>query len=299
VPRATAFSKYHGLGNDFLIVDRRAGEPPMDAGLARRLCDRHRGVGADGVLSILEPTAEGADVRMEVHNADGTIPETCGNGIRCFTWHVLLRLPELVGRRSLAVETGAGVGEAVLVEVHGVVASVRVDMGRPHLDAADVPTAAPLPTAGPVVDVPLEIEGRTLSVTAVSMGNPHAVIFEGASPEDAASLGPRVEKHPAFPDGANAGFARQRGDAELDLVVWERGVGITQACGSGACAAAVAAVRSKRMSPGTIRVNLPGGPLDIEVPADFDRVHMTGPAAHVFEGSVDLDLFLGTEDRGA
>lgn len=298
MPQATAFSKYHGLGNDFLIVDRRAGGIPMDADLARRLCDRHTGVGADGVLSILDPTLEGADLQMTVHNADGSVPETCGNGIRCFTWHVLLRVPELVGRRTLKVQTGAGVGEASLVDVRGEVAFVRVDMGRPRLEAAEVPVAAPLPGQGRVVDAPLTVDGRALQITAVSMGNPHAVIFEGASPDDAAILGPKVETHPAFPEGANAGFARAAGPSEIDLVVWERGVGITRACGSGACAAAVAGVITGRMAQqGPIRVNLPGGPLDIEVAADLGRVHMTGPAAHVFEGSLDLARFVAEGER--
>lgn len=291
-----AFSKYHGLGNDFLIVDRRSGGPPMDRATAVRLCDRHRGVGADGVLSVLPPTAPGAELRMHIHNADGSEPETCGNGIRCFAFWAARQLPEVAARGVLAVETGAGVARAELVAVDDAVGEVRVSMGRPRLEAGEIALAAPLPRAGRVVDAPLEALGRRLSLTAVSMGNPHAVLFDGPGADEAAEVGPALEHHPAFPEGVNVGFARVRGPGALDLTVWERGCGITEACGSGACAAAVAGVVTGRLEAGReVEVRLPGGVLRVEVAPDLSDVLMTGPAEWVYDGELDLARF--REDR--
>lgn len=279
MPRRVPFSKYHGLGNDFLVIDRRAGDVPMDSALAVRLCDRHLGVGADGVLSVLAPSAGDGDVRMLVHNADGSEPETCGNGIRCVAWYVGRRLPEHLGTARLRIETAGG---TVVCDLEGddpERGTVRVDMGAPDLDETRV-------------DAPFEVGGQALALTAVSMGNPHAVIFEGAGPEDAGSLGPILEHHEAFPAGVNAGFARVEGAGEVTLVVWERGCGLTLACGSGACAAVVAGVATGRLAADrTVTVHLPGGDLGIHVDAGLTKVQMTGPVVHVFDGEVDLDRF--------
>lgn len=290
MPRPLRFAKYHGLGNDFLVVDLRQEEIRVDPQLAMRLCDRRRGVGADGVLSVLPPKNGGAELRMEVHNADGSVPETCGNGLRCVSSFAAHRL-EGFGR-ELVIETVAGLVTARILDGDARVSTVRVSMGRPRIEASEIPTAAPLPTSGLVSDEPLEVEGRTLRVTAVSMGNPHAVVFEGATPEEAQVFGPKVATHPAFPEGANAGFARLR-EGEIELVVWERGAGLTQACGTGACAAVVAARLTGRLESPMVRVHLPGGPLAIEVADDLSEVWLTGEARHVYDGELDLSEFDG------
>lgn len=276
---ALHFTKMHGLGNDFLVVDRRADATPVDPARVVLLCDRHRGVGADGVLSVL-PSSR-APLAMHVTNPDGSTAEMCGNGLRCVVRWAVDRglLPPGGG----PVETGRGVLDC-RVEPDGL---VRVDMGRPLLAPADVPCLA---DGDRVVARPFAVGATSLDLTAVCLGNPHAVTFvDDARSLDALAreLGPLVERHPSFPRRTNVEFARLTGDAALDLVVWERGAGLTQACGTGACAAAVAAVLTGRVRAGVpLAVHLPGGPLLVEVAPDLSRVWMTGPAAAVFEGDV-------------
>lgn len=283
------FSKYHGLGNDFLLLDLREAAEPPSAELVRRLCDRHLGIGADGILAIHRPSCTGAHLKMVVHNADGSVPETCGNGIRCVAFHAVRSLPDFAEQRTLRVETDAGTVEAEILARGDFEGSVRVAMGRPHLEAAKIPVASPLPGSETVVSQPLEVDGRRLRLTALSFGNPHAVIFEGASAEEAARLGPSIERHPAFPEGVNVGFARVEDGQVIHLTVWERGAGLTRACGSGACAAAVAGVLEGRVdAERPIKVHLPGGELQIDVRPDLSLVSMAGPARFVFEGTVDL-----------
>jgi diaminopimelate epimerase len=273
-----AFVKMHGLGNDFVVVDRREAGSPPSPGDAVALCDRHRGIGADGVLSIL-PSGR-APIAMHVTNADGSVAEMCGNGLRCVTLYAAER--GLLPRAGGPVETGRGVLECT-IESDG---EVRVDMGEPLLDPARVPVLLPGPR---VVSVPIDVAGERVAITAVSMGNPHAVVFvpDGAEPRAwAERLGPAIERHSVFPKRANAGFARF-GDGTLHLVVWERGAGFTQACGTGACAAVVAAVLTERARAGEIvRVSLPGGFLRIRVEPDLSRVWMTGPAVEVYRGTL-------------
>ncbi len=277
---ALEFVKLHGLGNDFVVIDRRASGGPVSVAGAVALCDRHRGIGADGVLSVVK--SPDAAIGMHVTNADGSIAEMCGNGLRCVVRYAVDRglLPASGG----AVDTGRGV-LACSVEADG---EIRVDMGAPILEPDLVPTSL---SGARVVDVPLTVSGVALKVTAVSMGNPHAIHFvEGgeALEQLARSVGPGVEHHPAFPRRTNAEFARLVGPAEIDLVVWERGVGITQACGTGACATAVAAALSGRIPAGReVAINLPGGRLRVLVEPDLSRVWMTGPAVEVFRGTWD------------
>ncbi len=292
------FFKYEGLGNDFVVVDLREGPitpSPIDPEIAARLCDRHRGVGADGVLGVLPPASPGADARMIVINADGSEAEMCGNGIRCVAkaLHDGALPGGAIQKATLAIDTGAGRLDCrVLAGADGLCESVAVDMGRPRMERAELPMQGP---AGGVLDEAIELAGpreaRRFSITGVSMGNPHAVIFvgDGEDPRGLAEqFGPALERHPSFPRRTNAEFARVRG-GRIELVVWERGCGITLACGTGACATAVAATLTGRAPRGReITVELPGGPLGITVAQDLSSVTMRGPARLVFSGELDL-----------
>jgi diaminopimelate epimerase len=286
----TAFSKYNGIGNDFVVVDLRdAGEGGLPApDRVVEICRRRFGVGADGILPILPPTTDGADARMLVLNADGSVAEMCGNGIRCVVKHLWERDPAM-RKGQLAIDTGAGLLTCQVQIAGDEVAGVRVDMGPPRLTRAEIPMTGP--AAERAVRAPLD--GVDLPVTCVSMGNPHAVAFVDDGAVDLRALaerhGPGVETHAAFPQRTNAELARVVNAHRIDLVVWERGCGITLACGTGACATAVAACLEGRCEPGDpITVGLPGGDLEIEVARDLSRVWMTGPAAHVFDGAIEL-----------
>ncbi|MCC6746459.1 MAG: diaminopimelate epimerase [Deltaproteobacteria bacterium] len=288
------FRKLHGLGNDFIVVDGLSRSAPVDLLTARetavRLCDRHRGIGADGVLLVLASPSPDALAQMRVINSDGSESEMCGNGIRCVA---KLLHDHLEGFRHLSeipILTGAGVLRCALTRGDdGLVRSVRVDMGRPGLEARELPMQA----EGRFVDQPIQVGDTTLRATAVSMGNPHLVTFAEATADVtalAAALGPSLERHPRFPQRTNVEFARPAANREgLDLAVWERGCGLTLACGTGACATAVAATVTGRHPAGRpLPIHLPGGTLDILVAEDLSRVWMEGPATMVFEGEVQV-----------
>jgi diaminopimelate epimerase len=279
--RRIAFEKYEGLGNDFVVIDL----PPaaLTANEVIAMCDRHRGVGADGVLFV-----ERADERfaMRVLNADGSRAEMCGNGLRCVALH-LARTGRLEVGRSVDLETDAGPHPTTVLALEDTRAQVRVAMRAASLEPAEVPVLREAPT----IDASLQAGATSVRVTAVSMGNPHVVLFDVP---DAArpGLGPLLESHPLFPQKANVGFARMLeggAPATMELHVYERGAGWTRACGTGACAAAVAAVETGRAVRGQpIEVRLPGGSLEITVGRRADRISMAGPARHVFTGSVAL-----------
>lgn len=285
------FSKVHGLGNDFVLVDLRGGGalPQDEAGFARAVCDRRFGAGADGVLALLPSSV--ADARMRVLNADGSEAEMCGNGLRCVAKHIYDRDP-IVRRAAIRIETGAGLMRCqVASDEEGRAQLVSVAMGRPHLLRGEVSmTGEP---ADRCLEEPLELGGRIFRVTALSMGNPHAVAFVDESTQlssVAEQFGPLLEVHPWFPAKTNAGFARMAGLNRIELVVWERGCGITMACGTGACAAAVAACLTGRAEADRdLEVRLPGGCLQIIVARDYQEVTMRGPAAHVFDATIDVD----------
>ena len=283
------FAKYHGLGNDFIVVDLRSvtdedATAVQEPAVVRALCDRQFGIGGDGVLAILP--AETADARMRVLNADGSEAEMCGNGIRCVAMELHDRGSAATkGKRELAIETGAG---RLVCELSG--GRVSVSMGAPRLLRGEIPMTGP---AGErCIEQPLAIAGQpTHAFTCVSMGNPHAVAFVDSLDHArrlATSLGPIVEHHAWFPQRTNVELAYVRGRQELDLVVWERGCGITLACGTGACATVVAALLTGRVEEGPpVKVHLPGGTLQIQVHPGFQNVRMTGPAVRVFDGDVD------------
>lgn len=286
-----SFAKLHGLGNDFLVTDLRNSDDASwfdDAARIVALCDRHRGVGADGVLGIFpaSPSATDAFARMRVRNADGSEAEMCGNGLRCVaSW-----LHRHGASPSLAIETGAGILRCE-VRDHG--RSVQIEMGPPRPLPATRPGAEVQFTPAACPETPLPIDGVTLPLHLISMGNPHAVCFvEGPqAPSDAdlwrlaERLGPQVETHPRFPGRTNVEFVRRDGPDAFTALVWERGCGITQACGTGACAVAVAACVRGLSQPGrSLRVQLPGGPLDLWVEPGYRQVKLHGPVSYVFDG---------------
>jgi diaminopimelate epimerase len=275
------FAKMEGLGNDFIVThDTLGGDPALLDVIRRRapfLCDRRFGIGADGVLCVL-PSTRGAFL-MRVFNADGSEAEMCGNGIRCFAVYV--------------VKTGLSSGTVLTVEtLRGVIATsrqgddVRVDMGQPILDAARIPTTQ---ATGRVVNHPIIIDGKEYRVTAVSMGNPHAVIYAGELTDDLVlGAGKRLESHPFFPKKVNVEFIKVLSDREIRMRVFERGCGETMACGTGACASVVSGVINHKHG-NAVTVHLPGGDLQVEWDGNEARpVYMTGPAHWVYDGEIVL-----------
>lgn len=281
------FTKMHGIGNDFVMVGCLGKEGESLAEEARRraalLCDRKFGVGADGVILVLP--GQSSPFRMRMFNPDGSEAEMCGNGIRCFAKYVCDR-GYSHGQADLPVETGAGrLRVQAQMGTDGKVARVRVDMGEPVLVPADVPTTLGVGNA-PVVNAPLPLADRVLRVTTVSMGNPHAVTFvEDAAAYPVALVGPQIERHAAFPKRINAEFIEVLSEREMNFRVWERGAAETLACGTGACAATVAAVLNGKTGR-QVLVHLPGGDLNIEWSEADHHVYMTGAATEVFEGDV-------------
>ena len=277
-----AFRKMHGLGNDFVIFDAREEPLALDALVVRALADRRTGIGCDQLI-ILHPSAR-ADLFMEIRNADGGEVSACGNATRCVGALVM----DESGREAVRIETRGGV-----LEVTRAGELLRVDMGRPGLDWCDIPLAAAADTRE------LDIAAAGLvGPAAVSMGNPHMIFFvDDVTAVDLARLGPRLERHPLFPEGANVSVAYVREAGTIRLAVWERGAGLTRACGTAACAALVAAHR-RGLAGRAADVVLPGGRLLIEWAAD-DHVFMSGPVAVSFAGTVDLARVAGREEAMA
>jgi diaminopimelate epimerase len=272
------FAKYEGLGNDFVLVELdRVGAAPT-AEQAMRMCDRHLGIGADGVLVVGSSAGRPS---MKVINADGSVPEMCGNGLRCVALH--LRRSGWIAADRFDVDTDSGLHACHVLEISAQ-GRVEVAMRAATLVPAEVPVIAD----APVVDEPFSVQGSTLRVTAVSMGNPHAVTFDDPGTARSA-LAEALQRHERFPNHANVGFARVVGPQQIELQVFERGSGWTHACGTGACAAAVAAVETGRVRrDAPIEVRLPGGPLLIALGGAGERIAMTGPARHVFDGAIEL-----------
>lgn len=276
------FTKMHGLGNDFVMVDGFVDRPAESAcpTLARAVCDRHFGIGADGLVLVLP--SRWADFRMQIFNADGGEAEMCGNGIRCFAKFVYEM--GLTRQRRLEIETARDINPVDLLVEAGEVAAVRVDMGVPAFERRAIPMAGD-PEAEAIA-VPLSVDGTDLRVTCLAIGNPHCVTFvEDVEAVPLATLGPAMEHHPAFPRRTNVEFVQVVNAEELRMRVWERGVGPTLACGSGACAALVAAARNG-LAGRSATVHLPGGPLQIDWQAD-NHLAMTGPATNVYTGEYD------------
>jgi diaminopimelate epimerase len=277
------FTKYQGLGNDFILIDNRhQATPRITPAQAIQLCDRHFGIGADGVIFVL-PGEQGADYTMRIFNSDGSEPEMCGNGIRCMG-------------RFIAELEGQG-NQSIVYKIHTLAGSivpeiladgqVRVDMGEPRLAAPEIPTTLP-EQGGQVVNQTLRVLDQDYRATCVSMGNPHCMIYvKDVAAFPLAELGPKFEHHPAFPQRTNTEFVEVVRPDYIKMRVWERGAGITLACGTGACATVVAGVLTGQ-NDRVCTVELPGGPLQIEWSEANNHVYMTGPATVSFRGSVDL-----------
>ncbi|MBV9864164.1 MAG: diaminopimelate epimerase [Abitibacteriaceae bacterium] len=297
-----SFVKMHGLGNDFVLMDCLQTPPPPDDRLnamSQAICDRHFGVGGDGLILIL-PDSQ-ADYRMRMFNPDGSESEMCGNGIRCFGKYLFDA--GLVQSPTVSVATMQGLQHIEIQEdaVPGARATmVRVDMGAPRLLRSQIPMTPSESNGndGQVINEPLQVGSTTYRITAVSMGNPHCVIFvDDVESVPLKEIGLEIEHHEAFPQRTNVHFVQILGPQKLWMRTWERGAGDTLACGSGACAVAVATALNGRL-PGNNRralVHLPGGDLDIEWAAN-NHVYMTGPATDVFAGSFDEE-FLNSIER--
>ncbi|MDH4379478.1 MAG: diaminopimelate epimerase [Vampirovibrionales bacterium] len=285
------FVKMHGLGNDFVMLRHEdlALEQQTDAALsdlAKQVCDRHWGVGADGLIVALPASEQSEAVRRFAYwNSDGSVSAMCGNGIRCFALY--LKDLGLVTGNSVTVETAIGLRTLVFTNVD----LITVDMGAPILEAQAIPAdwqALGLSSQNDsVIQHAVTIEGQTVPITLVNMGNPHCVIFQDdlGSPLDPTIVGPLLEVHSLFPQKTNVEFVTQLGDNHWDVVVWERGCGFTQACGTGACAVAVAVIHTHKSS-GQQRITLPGG--DLLIDYNGQTVAMTGPAVVAFTGAVAL-----------
>jgi diaminopimelate epimerase len=288
-PIVLQFSKYQGLGNDFLMLDARgAGSSDSDLGLTperiQRLCDRRFGVGGDGVILALPPR-EGGELRMRIFNADGSEPEMCGNGIRCLARFLADSDGDAPGRQW-PIETLAG---RIVPELCAD-GTIRVDMGAPFLEPAAIPTTLPLGEAG-IAQGSLEVAGETFAVGAAGMGNPHVVIpVDDVAAVDLERYGAALEVHPAFPARTNVHFMQALSPTHLVMRVWERGAGPTLACGTGACATLVVAHRLG-LAERHARLDLPGGPLEIAWDETSGHVFMTGPAVAVFDGVVTPELW--------
>ncbi len=277
-----SFVKYHGLGNDFILVDnRQQPEPIITPEQAILWCDRHFGIGADGVIFALPGQAD-TDYTMRIFNSDGSEPEMCGNGIRCLA-RFIADLEGASAKEIYRIHTLAGVIIPKL-EANG---QVTVDMGCPRLLAAEIPTTLAAADRQ-VINQPIEVAGKSWQVTCVSMGNPHCIMFvEDVAAIPLEAIGPQFEHHPTFPQRTNTEFIEVVSRDYLKMRVWERGAGITLACGTGACAALAAGVLND-LCDRRATVELPGGCLEIEWSAVDQRLYMTGPAQQVFSGATAL-----------
>jgi len=277
------FVKMHGLGNDFILIDclhKSLGDTSFLSYLAKKLCDRNFGTGSDGLILILP--SSNTDLKMRIFNSDGSEAQMCGNGIRCFAKYAYEN--KLVSKNKFTVETLAGIITPELIFKDKEISGIKVDMDIPKLKRREIPMEGKNdPT---VVDETLKIDSKyVFKITCVSMGNPHCIIFVNnvqSIPVD--EIGPKIENHPLFPEKTNVEFIQVLNKQEINFRVWERGVGETLACGTGACAALVAAVLNKKTDREAI-IHLRGGDLDIQW-ADDGHVYMTGPAELVFRGEI-------------
>lgn len=273
--------KYHGTGNDFVMLEDLDDERPLVQEQVAALCDRRRGVGADGVIRVTRGVGDGADFFMDYRNADGSLAEMCGNGVRCLGKLVYER--GFTTATELEVGTRAGTKHLSLDVEGGAVRAVTVGMGAPAFSRSEIPMAGP--PDQPFLTEAFEVDGRTFKASAVSMGNPHLVLFVERDPDelDVRELGPRIEHDARFPEKTNVEFVAIQ-DGAVKARVWERGSGETMACGTGACAALVAA-NEAGLVPARAEVRFPGGTLVVE--RTDAEVFLTGPAERVFEATID------------
>jgi diaminopimelate epimerase len=276
-----AFAKGHGLGNDYIVMEQAALPAPLTERAIVRVCDRNWGIGSDGIL-LLVPSAR-AEFGLRIFNPDGSEAEKSGNGLRIFAKY-LWDHGHARGKRTFTVDTKGGVVECTCHERDGRVNFVTVEMGRVTFRAPDIPMNGP---DRDVVGVPLQLaDGTTVTATALSVGNPHCVVFvERLDEADARRLGPLVERHPAFPQRTNVQFARVAARDTVDILIWERGAGYTLASGSSSCGAATAAVKNGLCDHGRVTVRMPGGTLVVDVRADWS-LRLEGPVEEVYTGTL-------------
>ena len=278
-----AFTKMEGCGNDYVYINGFTQSVPAEEkpALVRRLSDRHFGIGGDGVIFI-NPAKE-ADFEMEMWNADGTRSEMCGNGIRCVARYVYDF--GLTDQKEFSIVSAGKIKYMTLYEQDGQISAVRVNMGQPILEADQIPVRA---DHSPVINVPIEVQGKEYRMTCVSMGNPHAVVFVDSTEDfPLEQVGPYFENHPCFPNRTNTEFVQVIDRSRVRMRVWERGTGETLACGTGCCATAVACVLNG-LTDNAITVEVLGGELRIEWDRENDLVWMTGPATVVFSGEIEI-----------
>ncbi|MBW2655455.1 MAG: diaminopimelate epimerase [Deltaproteobacteria bacterium] len=279
------FAKMEGIGNDFIILDDREGKIAHYknySALAKKLCSRHFGIGADGIILILESSEH--DMKFRIYNSDGSQAQMCGNGIRCFAKYLYEN--KMILQKKIRVDTKAGtVIPEVITNDKEQVRLVKVDMGEPVLFCRDIPFESPNEKA---VEERLTVGDKAYRITAVSMGNPHAVIFvDDVEKVDVKGIGRSIETHERFPEKTNVEFIEVKSPTELKMKVWERGAGITLACGTGACAALIAANLTGRARDNAI-VHLDGGDLEIHWDKETNHIFKTGPATLVFEGRIRI-----------
>ena len=275
------FTKMHGCGNDYVYVNLFEEKVEDPNAVSIKVSDRHFGIGSDGLITI--GPSDKADFRMRMYNADGSEGEMCGNGIRCVAKYVYDH--KLTDKTEIYVETGAGIKYLTLFVENGKVAQVRVDMGEPILEPAQIPVVA---DGDKVIDAPIEVGGKTWKMTCVSMGNPHAVVFvDDTEKFELEKYGPLFENHERFPKRTNTEFVQLISRTEANMRVWERGSAETWACGTGTCATVMACILNGKTED-KVLVHLRGGDLTIEYDHATNHVFMTGPATEVFNGEIEL-----------
>jgi diaminopimelate epimerase len=283
--RTLNFTKMHGLGNDFIIINtiNQRTDNLNSFDLAKNLCHRHFGIGADGLILVEE--SKNSDIKMRIINSDGSEAEMCGNGIRCFSKYLYEN--DILNKEVFSVETKAGVIVPSLIIKDGKVIGIEVDMGIPILERKDIPMKGN--PSDLVISEKLTINGSSFNITCVSMGNPHAVIFvDNLQDINLETLGPLFENHPIFPEKINTEFIQIKNRNEAFMLVWERGAGKTMACGTGACASVVAGVLNNKLNR-KAKIHLPGGTLSVEWQETDDHIVLTGPSKNVFHGEIILD----------
>ena len=279
------FSKYHGLGNDYILINEYKTEVISETQKelwSRSLCQRNFSIGADGILFVCPPTQQDVDIRMRIFNADGSEAEMCGNGIRCFSKYIYEQ--GISKNTKLRIETLAGIKNVSLSIENDKVISIKVDMGIPKVLRNEIPMAGPNTE---VIMEPLQVMGEKFLITCVSMGNPHCILFMDDLEELDISRGKKIEYHEVFPQRINVEYVKVLNKDEIQMRVWERGVGETLACGTGACASVVASVLNKKTNR-KVTVHLLGGNLNIFWDEKDNHIYMTGPAEHVFDGEIDI-----------
>ena len=273
------FVKMHGLGNDFVFIEDKTGQDKDYTALARAMCNRHTGIGADGLIVIVDSRV--ADVRMRIINSDGSEAEMCGNGIRCFAKYVYDS--GIIEKKQFTVETPAGIMEPeITVGADNKAELITINMGRPSFNRSEIPMEG---TNGRVLNEDLCVDGENWKVTSLLMGVPHTVTYvDDVDTVDIEKIGPLFEKHEAFPKHTNINFAQQMDDRTVKVRTWERGAGATLACGTGSCSVAVASFLNGRTGR-EVDIQLPLGTLHIEYREEDGNVYMTGPAAVSFTGT--------------